>query len=171
MRKVFMENDFDSVSWQNESDGDGLHNAAEDRDTRDQNHGMSSPGRRKSASDSGQAEQDADDVDLAGIGNGTLDCKVNSPLKENDGTKDAYVSYLVITEVRMQTSNMPRLYTWIHYLRLIFLDRFQIFPETFYQSPSPLHRFCISLQRAVQKVSRMRRSSPPRQTQNGVRPR
>ena len=41
----------------------------------------------------------ADDVDLAGIGGGRLDCTVDTPLKENDGTKDAYVSYLVTTQV------------------------------------------------------------------------
>jgi hypothetical protein len=46
-----------------------------------------------------QAGPLADAVDLAGIGDGVLECHVDSPLKENDGTKDAYISYLVTTHV------------------------------------------------------------------------
>lgn len=46
-----------------------------------------------------QAGDHADGVDLAGIGDGTLECTVDTPLKENDGTKDAYVSYLITTNV------------------------------------------------------------------------
>lgn len=38
-------------------------------------------------------------LDLAG-GDATLECTVTSPIKENDGTKDAYMSYLVTTHVR-----------------------------------------------------------------------
>lgn len=49
-----------------------------------------------------QAGEQADDVDLAGIGrDGILEVTVDSPLKENDGTKDAYVSYLVTTHVSL----------------------------------------------------------------------
>lgn len=47
-----------------------------------------------------QAGQNADDADLAGLGpEGILEAAVNSPQKESDGTKDAYVSYLVTTHV------------------------------------------------------------------------
>lgn len=102
-----MDNGFDSVSWQNEPDADGMQpNVSEDTNVRDQNHDVSSTSTRKPASDSAQAGHSADDVDLAGIGNGTLNCKVNAPLKENDGTKDAYVSYLVTTEVSIQLPSM-----------------------------------------------------------------
>jgi sorting nexin-4 len=41
----------------------------------------------------------ADAMDLAGLDGGTLECAVGQPIKENDGTKDAYVSYLVTTKV------------------------------------------------------------------------
>jgi sorting nexin-4 len=41
----------------------------------------------------------ADAMDLAGLDGGTLECTVGQPIKENDGTKDAYVSYLVTTKV------------------------------------------------------------------------
>ncbi|KAI9662460.1 MAG: intercellular trafficking and secretion [Bathelium mastoideum] len=45
-----------------------------------------------------QAGQNADDADLAGLGaEGVLEASVDSPQKESDGTKDAYVSYLVTT--------------------------------------------------------------------------
>lgn len=54
-------------------------------------------------SDAGnQAGRLADRVDLGGIGDGRLECTVEAPLKENDGTKDAYVSYLVTTHVCLQ---------------------------------------------------------------------
>lgn len=47
-----------------------------------------------------QAGDQADNYDLAGIGReGVLEVTVDGPLKENDGTKDAYVSYLVTTHV------------------------------------------------------------------------
>ena len=52
-----------------------------------------------SAHEEPQAGPLADAVDLAGIGDGVLECRVDSPLKENDGTKDAYISYLVTTHV------------------------------------------------------------------------
>jgi sorting nexin-4 len=39
------------------------------------------------------------DTDLAATLDGILECTVDSPQKENDGTKDAYVSYLVTTHV------------------------------------------------------------------------
>lgn len=51
------------------------------------------------AQDEPQAGPLADAVDLAGIGDGMLECSVDAPLKENDGTKDAYISYLVTTHV------------------------------------------------------------------------
>ena len=41
----------------------------------------------------------ADAMDLAGLDGGSLECAVGQPIKENDGTKDAYVSYLVTTKV------------------------------------------------------------------------
>lgn len=46
-------------------------------------------------------DRNADAVDNAGIGQaGFLECTVDTPQKENDGTKDAYISYLVTTHVR-----------------------------------------------------------------------
>ncbi|TVY44589.1 Sorting nexin, partial [Lachnellula occidentalis] len=49
----------------------------------------------------------ADALDLAGVGEGVLECTVTSPLKENDGSKDAYVSYLVTTNTTFPSFEKP----------------------------------------------------------------
>ncbi|TVY87352.1 Sorting nexin [Lachnellula willkommii] len=49
----------------------------------------------------------ADALDLAGVGEGVLECTVTSPLKENDGSKDAYVSYLVTTNTTFPSFQKP----------------------------------------------------------------
>ena len=47
-----------------------------------------------------QAGHNADAQDLAGPGaHGFLECTVSSPQKEGEGTQNAYISYLVTTEV------------------------------------------------------------------------
>jgi sorting nexin-4 len=49
-----------------------------------------------------QAGQNADPQDLAGPGEyGYLDCTVGQPQKEGEGTQNAYVSYLVTTNVSL----------------------------------------------------------------------
>lgn len=94
---------FDSVQWERERDGQPpeespstsgfpAQNSLPDRST--------SHPRCGSNSSEPQAGDNADAVDLAGIGpDGHLECTVDTPLKENDGTKDAYVSYLITTHV------------------------------------------------------------------------
>ena len=89
-----MDNDFDSVSWQHETEETSSSAPTPQTEGRS---GLN--GRRKSSSNTQQAGRNADAVDLAGVGDGRLDCTVDSPLKENDGTKDAYVSYRVTTHV------------------------------------------------------------------------
>lgn len=39
------------------------------------------------------------DFDPHGLGRERLECQVGSPLKENDGSKDAFISYLITTHV------------------------------------------------------------------------
>jgi sorting nexin-4 len=41
------------------------------------------------------------------LGSERLDCTVGTPIKENDGSKDAFVSYLITTHVRA-SSTKPR---------------------------------------------------------------
>ncbi|KIW83518.1 hypothetical protein Z517_02763 [Fonsecaea pedrosoi CBS 271.37] len=87
--------EFDSVSWQREDTPEGESSAPFHGNLPDRS--VSAP-RSDSISSEPQAGEHADNVDLAGIGrDGILEVTVDSPLKENDGTKDAYVSYQVTT--------------------------------------------------------------------------
>lgn len=96
-----MDNDFDNVSWQNEPDSEvSRPNIANISEPEVGGLGATSTGKRKASHGSAQAGHEADAVDLAGIGQGWLHCTVDTPLKENDGTKDAYISYLITTDVR-----------------------------------------------------------------------
>ena len=101
-----MDNDFDSVSWQNdEGDNDSSRpNTALSNEPGEPVYGANASGKRKASHSSNQAGPQADAVDLAGIGDGRLDCTVDKPLKENDGTKDAYVSYQVTTHVSLPST-------------------------------------------------------------------
>ena len=99
--RLSMDNDFDSVSWQNEPGSNSARPSTAGTSQPDENiYGAKASGKRKASHGSAQVGADADPVDLAGIGDGRLDCTVDTPLKENDGTKDTYVSYLVTTNVR-----------------------------------------------------------------------
>ncbi|MCJ1350391.1 MAG: intercellular trafficking and secretion [Icmadophila ericetorum] len=92
-----MDDDFDSVSWQNDAQRTGTRISASAHDGGDPSSRPGINGRRRSSTGAPQAGQNADVVDLGGIGDGKLECTVDTPLKEQDGTKDAYVSYLVST--------------------------------------------------------------------------
>ena len=93
--------DFDSVSWRNDGESDGSRpQTADTQPTEATLPSRSANGKRRMSSQvEEQAGHLADPVDLGGIGDGVLECTVDSPLKENDGTKDAYVSYLITTHV------------------------------------------------------------------------
>lgn len=95
--------DFDSVSWRHEPDSDVSRPTTSGTDAEEEpygyGHDVNGKRRMSSAQENTQAGPMADAVDLAGIGDGVLECRVDSPLKENDGTKDAYISYLVTTQV------------------------------------------------------------------------
>ena len=100
------DNQFDSVQWQRDPEPQQQNDASDS--SLPPQHTLPSrpaPG-RSSSSHEVQAGEDADGVDLAGIGaDGSLEVTVDTPLKENDGTKDAYVSYLVSTHV---STTVPR---------------------------------------------------------------
>ncbi|KAJ5477865.1 hypothetical protein N7530_003374 [Penicillium desertorum] len=102
--------DFDSVSWKHDPDSDvsrpttASTDAAEPSETHRDSNGKR---RMSSAQEEPQAGPLADAVDLAGIGDGVLECRVDSPLKENDGTKDAYISYLVTTHTDFKSFQKP----------------------------------------------------------------
>lgn len=94
--------EFDSITWGN--DGDMHETNPSRRRTSSGEHSRARPsstGKQRATTThvESQAGPNADALDLAGVGEGRLDCKVDSPQKENEGTKDAFVSYLVTTHV------------------------------------------------------------------------
>lgn len=100
--------DFDSVSWRNENESNRSRPESAEPSHETTLPTRISNGKRRLSShqqhQESQAGALADPVDLGGIGDGVLECTVDSPLKENDGTKDAYVSYLITTTVRFSFS-------------------------------------------------------------------
>lgn len=96
-----MENDdFANISWQNDpaSHGGGGVVSSPGGEGEDDGSGTANGKRHGSV---GALGHHADAMDLAGVGEGVLECTVTQPIKENDGTKDAYVSYLVTTNVSL----------------------------------------------------------------------
>lgn len=96
------DDDFDSVSWRNDPGSDVSRpttSGTDAEDTGPSDRDLNGKRRLSIAPEDTQAGPLADPVDLAGIGDGVLECSVDAPLKENDGTKDAYISYLVTTRV------------------------------------------------------------------------
>lgn len=101
--------DFDSVSWLREQQSETAEPPTSTLDTNETTLPSRPANGRRSLSGPGepQAGEHADRVDLAGIGDGLLECTVDTPLKENDGTKDAYVSYLITTHVGLSFRRLP----------------------------------------------------------------
>ena len=87
--------DFDNVSWRDEPVTEQSRPSATSQSPQNDRPKKKANGKKKAS----QPLSTADAVDLAGIGDGRLDCTVTAPLKENEGTKDVYVSYLVTTNV------------------------------------------------------------------------
>ncbi len=92
------DSDFANVSWQNNSAGPGAAPfSTSPRDEGDRTVTGNTNGKRRESI--GPLGRNADPMDLAGVEGGVLECTVSHPNKENDGSKDAYVSYLVTTNV------------------------------------------------------------------------
>ncbi|KZF25927.1 vacuolar targeting protein Atg24 [Xylona heveae TC161] len=95
------QNDFNAVPWHNDPESDAERPASA-VSTGTEGHGDSShdPHGKRRMSAAEEQEQQSDHAqarDPTGLGEGTLECTVDKPQKENDGTKDAFVSYLVTT--------------------------------------------------------------------------
>lgn len=87
--------DFANVSWQNDPTAP-FNKPVTEAPSGEEDKSDPTSNRHGSG---GQLGHNADAMDLAGVGEGVLECTVTMPIKENDGTKDAYVSYLVTTNV------------------------------------------------------------------------
>lgn len=143
--------DFDSVSWQRDAEPHDTHGQAASYPPQGSLPVRSSEGRRTSTmSNEPQAGEHADAVDLAGIGpDGVLECSVDSPLKENDGTKDAYVSYLVTTHVCIVNKKALRMLT-------IRPDRLQILSKIRILRSKEIYRFPLPSTNLTSRISGMR---------------
>jgi sorting nexin-4 len=94
-------NDYESVRWerpeQEAYEAEEQEYSANSQSTLPQRPKAARQGDSHAGS---QADHTADKVDLAGIGNeGFLVCTVEKPAKENEGTKDVYMSYQITTHV------------------------------------------------------------------------
>jgi len=78
------QDDFSNVPWQSQQD-----------------HAASS----SSHEDSNGHILDEGDLGPHALGPEKLECTVSQPIKENDGTKDAFVSYLITTTVCYEPAN------------------------------------------------------------------
>lgn len=156
-----MDSDFDNVTWSTESDSQHDRSESRERNTIPDVNG------NRHSNGPPEPRPRADPVDLSGVGLGQLECQVGSPLKENDGTKDAYVSYLITTNVSLLCLTL----TTTIVPELIELDRLQIIPKTHLERPPPLHRLRISFQKPLKRLSSMRRPTVTGQAKDGVRKR
>jgi len=91
--------DFANVSWQGNPAGQGTRSSVASLRADAEVGGPGNANGKRHGRAGLQAGRKADAMDLAGVGDGVLECTVTSPIKENDGTKDAFVSYLVTTNV------------------------------------------------------------------------
>jgi sorting nexin-4 len=96
-----MADQFSNVSWQNDprstTSRKSTSSSIDDREIA----GSSNLNGMRQGGGSGVSHPEGidDPLDLAGVGDGILECTVTAPIKENDGTKDVFVSYLVTTHV------------------------------------------------------------------------
>lgn len=97
---VIDQDNFSNISWHSEQNG----GSAAASNTQAVHHEPNSPEYVRNGPDDGRKPGDntkagMDNDELDHSGGEILDCTVSDPHKENDGTKDAYVSYLITTNV------------------------------------------------------------------------
>jgi sorting nexin-4 len=134
-----MADDFSNVSWQNDPRSNTSRtNTSRSLEERNGAGSSNSNGMRQGGGSSSSHPDDrGDPLDLAGVGGGILECTVSSPIKENEGTKDVFVSYLVTTHVRGFSFNFTKT------LLMVIPDQFSIFCEANYNCPTKVHRLCL----------------------------
>ncbi|KAK4647487.1 intercellular trafficking and secretion [Podospora bellae-mahoneyi] len=98
---VIDQDNFSNISWHSEQND----HAGPSSSTRDN---MTSPEFSKTIPDTGRSSSDGrGGRDHSHHGDEVLECTVSDPHKENDGTKDAYVSYLITTNTTFSTFQRP----------------------------------------------------------------
>ena len=96
MARIEQDN-FSNVSWHSESVGAG----DEGPSSSSIQTGFDTPERNGDEDEdaAAAAAAAAEQLDPAGLGSEVLECTVSQPLKENEGSKDVFVSYLISTYV------------------------------------------------------------------------
>lgn len=110
---------------------------------------------------------DYESHDASALGPEILQCRVFSPLTENEGGSNPFTSYLVSTTVCITAFHT---YTHIHPLSLILLTppvHLPLISKTHGLGPPSVHRLPIPLQLVVQGLPRLRRAADPRQATHG----
>ncbi|KAI9679932.1 MAG: intercellular trafficking and secretion [Caeruleum heppii] len=115
--------DFDSVSWGTQPESDGPRPPTASRIPDDDPLRQDVNGKKKSTTPAPapQAGRSVEPIDIAGIGDGRLDCVVSAPQKENDGTKDAFISYLVTTQTTFPSFQKPSVSVRRRFTDFVFL--------------------------------------------------
>ncbi|KAK2785139.1 intercellular trafficking and secretion [Onygenales sp. PD_12] len=116
--------DFDSVSWRNGGPDSDISRPTTSGTDEEPERSSDVNGKRRMSSASEEAQPGHADLghgDLAGIADGVLECTVDSPLKENSGTKDAYISYLVTTHTDFKSFQKPEFSVRRRYTDFYFL--------------------------------------------------
>jgi hypothetical protein len=147
---VLDQDNFSNISWHSEQNPDGAGpstSASHDPNDPDYN---------------GNRAGDEGHDDDGHSGGEILECVVSDPHKENDGTKDAYVSYLITTNVcypKMESEAPADLVDHLLYL-----------PTTHHLGPPPLYRLCFPLQGARPRIPGMCGATAAGQAAHGVCP-
>lgn len=96
MALMDQQDNFSSISWHSDHNNAGTSSSSASYDI--QGHDDPSGGPQEQQ----QQEREAEIEQLGpGLGGEILECTVSEPHKENDGTKDAYVSYMITTNVSL----------------------------------------------------------------------
>jgi sorting nexin-4 len=93
---VMDHNNFSNISWHSEQGAGPAGASAEATSSRDAG---SAENHRPTRPDGGRTVEGEDANLQPAHGGEILECTISEPHKENDGTKDAYVSYLITTHV------------------------------------------------------------------------
>ncbi|KAK4180141.1 putative sorting nexin-4 [Triangularia setosa] len=116
---VIDQDNFSNISWHSEQNED--HAGPSTSSTRE--HMTSSPEFSKTIPDTGRSSSDGRGHDPGHTGDEVLECTVSDPHKENDGTKDAYVSYLITTNTTFSTFQRPMTAVRRRFTDFVFLYR------------------------------------------------
>ncbi|KAH8596768.1 hypothetical protein B0O99DRAFT_619898 [Bisporella sp. PMI_857] len=103
------EENFADVEWTQNHTPESLGSSPSNEETFGKRKNSSTTAMKSAlgSSDKLQAGKNADSIDLAGVGSATIECTVSNPIKENDGTKDAFVSYKITTHTNFPSFSKP----------------------------------------------------------------